>query len=590
MIGRPAFTEEEQRLWVSTAILLGYVVRTVYERAVPVDYGITDQGFYYNFSMDQFPAKEDLEKLEQKMLELLRRGLKLEVEEFSLKEFKDVAPAKAELLEKVGYKLGEKVKVAKLNGYCDVLLGEAAAELSSIKAVKLLNVSSHLAAEDLVLVRIHGISFSSKERLKEYLRWLEEVRKRDHRFIGRKLELFAFFEEAGSGLAIFYPKGTVIREELMKLVKEVNRRLGYQEVFTPHIYRAAIWKTSGHYDMYRDKMVLFTVEGQEYGLKPMNCPGHILIYKSKTRSYKDLPVKLAEFGTVYRWEQRGELYGLLRVRGFTQDDGHAFLRPDQVKDEIKSIVLEIFGILTAFGFGKQDVKVYVSTRPEEFIGTVEQWEEATKVLKEALEEIGVSYQVKEGEGAFYGPKIDVHFRDCLGRWWQCSTIQVDFALPERFKLEYVAPDGSKKRPVLIHRALLGSVERFMAVLIEHFAGRLPTWLSPIQVRVLPISERQQDYAEMVLKRLESSGVRADLDPAGETLQKRIKKAHGELIPYIVIVGDEEKLSGTVTIRARGNVLVRSVKLDDFLASLKREIEARSLELTAISQLSSRSQK
>ena len=368
----------------------------------------------------------------------------------------------------------------------------------------------------------------------------------------------------------------MIWSELVELIREVNRRLGYREVYTPHVYRAELWRVSGHYRLYRDKMLIFEVDGEEYGVKPMNCPGHILIYKSRPRSYKELPIRYSEFGTVYRWEQSGELYGLLRVRGFTQDDGHAFLRKDQVKDEVKAIIRAIYWIFQLFGFKEEDIKVSLSTRPEKSIGTEEQWEKATSALKEALEELGINYILKEGEGAFYGPKVDVDFRDSLGRWWQCSTIQVDFALPERFDLTYKDADGWLRRPVMIHRALLGSIERFMAIIIENFAGKLPTWLAPTQVAVLPITRKQEQYAEKIYNTLLENGFRAELWDASTTISKRIKRAYELGIPYMVIVGKREEESELITVRGRGNVEVRLIALEQFIEMLKREISGRLL--------------
>ncbi|HIE53748.1 MAG TPA: threonine--tRNA ligase, partial [Chromatiaceae bacterium] len=394
----------------------------------------------------------------------------------------------------------------------------------------------------------------------------------------------SFYEEAGPGLVVFHPKGFIVREELIKLVREVNTKLGYEEVYTPHVYRALVWIRSGHYEHYKDKMILAKIEGEEYGVKPMNCPGHILIYKSEPRSYRDLPVRFSEFGTVYRWEKRGELYGLLRVRGFTQDDGHSFLREDQVKEEVKRILKAVQELLAIFGFGGEDVRFNLSTRPDEYIGSEEMWEKATRALREALEELQLPYTVREKEGAFYGPKIDVEFRDSLGRWWQCSTIQVDFALPERFNLEYTMPDGSKARPVVVHRALLGSIERFMAILLEHFEGKLPTWLSPVQVVVLPTSDKYADYARKVVSRLRELGLRAELWAAEETLGRRIKRAYDMAVPYIVVVGGREAETESVSIRGRGNLRVDGVPLEEFASLLAKEVSSRCLNQEALLSL------
>jgi len=445
-------------------------------------------------------------------------------------------------------------------------------------AIAILGVSAHNPFPEARLVRIDAAAFTDREGMEEYLRRLREAARRDHRIIGRKLDLYGFYEEAGPGLVVFHPKGFIIREELIKLAREINERLGYREVYTPHVYRSILWRISGHYEHYRDKMILAEIEGDEYGVKPMNCPGHILIYKSRPRSYKDLPLRISEFGTVYRWEKRGELYGLLRLRGFTQDDGHVFLSEEQVKDEVKAIIQEIRRLLELFGFKGRDVRYYLSTRPEDYIGTEEMWEKATEALRQALDELGLEYTVNEGEGAFYGPKVDVEFRDSLGRWWQCSTIQVDFAQPERFGLEYTAPDGSKKRPVMIHRALLGSIERFMAILIEHTGGRLPTWLSPIQAVVLPTTKSYWKYAGRVAETLRSRGIRVEVWGGEETLSKRVREAYSQAIPYIVIVGRREEEAGAVHVRGRQNRRA-TMPLEVFADKLLKEIQSRSLEQT-----------
>lgn len=471
-----------------------------------------------------------------------------------------------------------------VNGVKVFLESEVRPAENPVRAVLIKNVSAHNPTKDVSLVRLTGVAFDNLDEYREWLKYYEEAIKRDHRVIGQKLDLFDFYEEAGPGLVIYHPKGQIIREELIKLVKEINSRLGYSEVYTPHVYRSVLWKISGHYELYRDKMVLADVDGEEYGVKPMNCPGHILIYKSRTRSYRDLPVRLAEFGTVYRWEKRGELFGLLRVRGFTQDDGHAFVREDQIESEVGNILKEVFNLLSLFGIARENTRIYLSTKPEKYIGSEEAWDKATESLKRALEKLGIRYEVKEGEGAFYGPKIDVHFRDSLGRWWQCSTIQVDFALPERFNLEYVDSDGSKKRPVMIHRAILGSIERFMAIIIEEFEGRLPTWLSPVQVVVVPVSKDVAGYAAEVAERLRRAGIRAEEDLSDETMQKKIKTAYERAVPYVLVVGRREASQKTVTIRGRGNLHASNVPLDTFIEELVSEIRERALNQKALADI------
>lgn len=540
----------------------------------PLGCGVDDRGFKCDFEpiKGRWPSEEEVRKLEERVLAIEREGAQIS----ALGEENIQGD---DLLQLLGYSSAYTVDGFKAHLEPGVTPSE-----TKVGAVRILNVSAHNPATNVSLVRLIGVAFKDEAGLKEWLEWFEEASKRDHRVIGQKLGLFSFHEEVGPGLVIYHPKGQIIREELIKFIREVNAKLGYEEVYTPHVFRSTIWKVSGHYYLYRDKMVLAKVEGEEYGIKPMNCPGHILVYKSAPRSYRDLPVRLSEFGTVYRWEKRGELYGLLRVRGFTQDDGHVFLREDQVKDEIKAILKEILHVLETFGFKGEDVRMNLSTMPEEHIGTEEMWEKATNALKAAMDELGLPYEIKEGEGAFYGPKIDVHFRDSLGRWWQCSTIQVDFALPERFGLEYVDKDGSRKRPVMIHRAILGSVERFMAIIIEEFAGRLPTWLSPVQVRVIPVKSVAREYAAKVAEKLREAEIRAEADLSEETPSKKIRRAYDDAVPYLVLVGPREASSGTVTVRARGNRQVSNVPLEEFMRLLRKEIRERSLTQLAIEEL------
>ncbi len=533
-----------------------------------------DRGFKCDFEplKGRWPSEEEVRRLEERILAIEGKGARI-------RALGEENIQGDNLLQLLGYS-----SIYAVNSFKAHLEPGVKPSETRVGAVRILNVSAHNPATNVSLVRLIGVAFKDEAGLKEWLEWFEEASRRDHRVIGQKLGLFSFHEEVGPGLVIYHPKGQIIREELIKFIREVNAKLGYEEVYTPHVFRSTIWKVSGHYYLYRDKMVLAKVEGEEYGIKPMNCPGHILVYKSAPRSYRDLPVRLSEFGTVYRWEKRGELYGLLRVRGFTQDDGHVFLREDQVKDEIKAILKEILHVLETFGFKGEDVRMNLSTMPEEHIGTEEMWEKATNALKAAMDELGLPYEIKEGEGAFYGPKIDVHFRDSLGRWWQCSTIQVDFALPERFGLEYVDKDGSKKRPVMIHRAVLGSVERFMAIIIEEFAGRLPTWLSPIQVRVIPVRSAAKEYAVTVAEELKAQGVRVDVDLGDETPSKKIRRAYDEAIPYLILVGPREAKQGTVTVRARGNKQASNVPLREFIELLKKEIKERTIDQLAINEL------
>ncbi|TRM97924.1 threonine--tRNA ligase, partial [Sulfolobus sp. F1] len=495
--------ENYKPLWIKGAIILAInFAKSGYK---PVNVGLGERDFYVDIESDSSISLEEAKKV--------------------IKETDIAFELRGDTVEYNGMK----IKI------------EANEPISSLipKYFEILNISTHHPQPGIQYVRIRGVAFETEEQLKDYLSWLEKAQETDHRLIGERLDLFSFHEEAGSGLVLFHPKGQIIRNELINFMREINDSMNYQEVYTSHVYKSDLWKISGHYTLYRDKLILFNMEGEEYGVKPMNCPGHILIYKSKPRTYRDLPIRLSEFGHVYRWEKKGELYGLLRVRGLVQDDGHIFLREDQLKDEVKTLIKKVLEVWGKFGFKQDDIRAYVSTRPDESIGTDEQWEKATNALIDALKEVGMNYGIKDKEGAFYGPKIDFDVRDSLGRWWQLSTIQVDFNLPERFKIEYTDKDGSKKRPVMVHRAILGSIDRCMAILLEHFMGKLPTWLSPIQVRILPITDEVNDYAEKLFNELKSNKIRVEISYAGETLSKRIKTAYDEGVPYLLIVGKKE---------------------------------------------------
>ncbi|EZQ06755.1 threonine--tRNA ligase [Candidatus Acidianus copahuensis] len=535
--------DEYRQLWLKGAII--YAINLVSKGFKVVGIGLGERDFYVDIESDSI---------------------------LNLEEAKEFAkPSNNE------YKINDNKL---LYGNQEIALNEKITPSGDPQYFEILNISVHHPSPDKQYVRIRGVSFETEEQLKDYLSWLEKASETDHRIIGEKLDLFSFHDEVGSGLPLFHPKGQIIRNELMDYMREINASMGYQEVYTSHVYRSMLWKISGHYFMYKDKMLIFNQEDDELGIKPMNCPAHIMIFKSRSRSYRDLPVRFSEFGTVYRWEKKGELYGLLRVRGFTQDDGHVFLTEDQIKDEVKILISKTLEVLGKFGFSSNDVRLNLSTRPDESIGSDQLWEKATSALESALKELKLNYVVKDKEGAFYGPKIDFDIRDSLGRWWQLSTIQVDFNLPERFKLEYTDKDGSKKRPVMIHRAIYGTLDRFMAILLEHFRGKLPTWLSPVQVRVLPVNQSVQEYAKTLLSEMLKEKIRAELDD-GDTLAKRIKRAYDEAVPYIVVVGRKEMENGTLTVRSRGNV-ERVIDAKQFISLLKREIVDRDLSNTAVS--------
>jgi len=539
-----------------------------------------EDGFYYDFDKKEPFSDEDLGRITQKMREIISKNEPFVREELD----KDKAAA---LFEKRGetYKLellqeipDEKVSIYKTGEkFLDLCRGPHIASTGDIKAFKLLSVAGaywHGIETNPMLQRIYGTCFETKKELDEYLKNLEEAKRRDHRKLGPQLEFFDIYhEEAGAGLVFYHPKGALLRNIIEDYEKTEHLKRGYQLVITPHIMQAQLWKTSGHYDYYRENMYTFKIEDREFVLKPMNCPGHVLIYKSKTRSYRDLPIRFFELGTVYRHEKAGVLHGLLRVRGFTQDDAHIFCLPSQLKDEIKGIIDFVFDTMKVFGFS--DVGIELSTRPKMSIGTDEDWQRAQEALEEALEEKGLSFKVNVGEGAFYGPKIDIKLKDALKREWQCATIQCDFALPKRFDLAYVDAQGQEQRPVMLHRVLLGSIERFIGALIEHYKAELPLWLAPTQVLVIPVQEASFTYGQKIKDALQASGVRADLDQHNETLDKRIRNAELNKIPYCLVVGEREAKSQSVSVRKKGKGDLGVMPLDKFINEIKEEIDRKS---------------
>jgi len=496
----------------TSAHILAHAVKELFpEVKLGIGPAIED-GFYYDFYRSEPFSQEDLEKIEAKMREIIKQDLPIERIEVTRKEAERILKEmkedfKLELLEEIPE--GERISFYRQGNFIDLCRGPHLPSTSWVKSFKLLSVSGAYwrgNEKNPMFQRIYGTSFPSEEELKKYLEEREEAQRRDHRKLGRELEIFDTFEEAGPGLIFYPPKGAMLRLIIEEFERKEHLKRGYLPVITPHLMQAELWKRSGHWDNYRENMFFLQVEDKEYAVKPMNCPGHILIYNSKVRSYRDLPLRFFEMGTVYRYERSGVLYGLERARGFTQDDAHIFCTQEQLEDEIKGVLDFVFYMLDSFGL--KDYVVTLSTKPEKYIGSDEIWEKATQALKNALESVGIDYRIAEGEGAFYGPKIDVGLKGLLGKMWQGPTIQVDFNLPERFDLTYDAPDGTKKRPVMIHRAILGSYERFIGILIEHYGGRFPLWLAPEQVRVLPISEKHNDYAEYVLRTLRDNEIRA----------------------------------------------------------------------------------
>jgi len=536
-----------------------------------------EDGFYYDFDKKDPFTEEDLANIEKKMHQIVGRNESFIRQEVSKKDaiaiFKKLhEDYKVALLKEIPedfvsiYRTGE--------GFIDLCRGPHIEHTGKIKVFKLLSIAGaywHGIETNPMLQRIYGTCFETKKELDEFLKILDEAKLRDHRKLGPKLELFDIYhEEAGAGLVFYQPKGAILRTLIEDYEKKEHLKRGYQLVITPHIMQVDLWKTSGHYDYYKENMYTFKIEEKEFVLKPMNCPGHILIYKSKTRSYKELPVRFFELGTVYRFEKAGVLHGLLRVRGFTQDDAHIFCLPEQLKAEIKSILDFVFDTMNAFGF--TDLSIELSTRPEKYIGSDEDWQLATEALENALKDHGLAYDINEGDGAFYGPKIDIKIKDALKRKWQCATIQCDFALPKRFNLTYVDSDGKEKQPIMLHRVLLGSLERFIGALTEHYAGILPLWLSPVQVAIIPVAPEVKEYAQEVAEKLEYLGVRFKVDDSNDTLNKRIRQTELDKTPYVLILGQREQSSDTVSVRRKGKGDIGSVPLNEFLKQVKQEID------------------
>jgi threonyl-tRNA synthetase len=553
-----------------------------------------EDGFYYDFDIGRPFLPEDLVAIERKMRGIIAQDQPFVREEVKLPEalelFRD-QPYKVEILEGIGESSEEGVEgeVVSLyrnprkgakdgEGYVDLCRGPHVPSTGAIPAFKLLRTSGAYWRGDEhkpMLQRIYGTAWFTQDDLDAYLHRLEEAQRRDHRKLGVELDLFSFPPELGGGLSVWHPKGGTVRRVMEEYSRQVHEQSGYEFVYSPHVARSNLWETSGHLDWYAENMYPpMELDGQTYYVKPMNCPFHTLIYRSRMRSYRELPLRLFEFGSVYRYERSGVLHGLMRARGFTQDDAHIFVTEEQVVPELRSLLGFVLRLLRDFGFDTFEAKL--STRdPEKSVGTDEGWELATDALRQALEAEGVPYEINEGDAAFYGPKIDVDVRDALGRAWQLSTLQVDFNFPERFDLSYVTADNERKRPWMIHRALFGSIERFFGVLLEHYAGAFPTWLAPVQVVVIPIADRHHEYGERVAADLTAAGIRVEIDASGETLGNRIRKAQGSKVPYMLVVGDKEAEAGTVAIRGRSGDKRNDVALEAFVAEVADEVARRS---------------
>ncbi|MDK2847626.1 MAG: threonyl-tRNA synthetase [Desulfuromonadales bacterium] len=560
----------------TTAHLMAHAVKDIYGDKVQVTIGpAIESGFYYDFYCEDHTfSPDDFEKIEKRMQELAKANLPVRREEVTrdsaIELFRQLGEDyKVELIEDLGEST---VSLYRQGDFVDLCRGPHLPSTGFIKAFKLTSVAGAYwrgSEKNAMLQRIYATAFPDKKALRSYLNKLEEARKRDHRRIGRELDLFSFSEEAGAGLVIWHPKGALLRTLLEDFERREHLRRGYDIVMGPQILRTDLWKTSGHFDNYRENMYFTDVDGQGYGLKPMNCLAHMLIYKSRQRSYRDLPIRYFELGTVHRHEKSGVLHGLLRVRGFTQDDAHILCTPEQLDMEIKRVLEFVRDVMGIFGF---EYEVEISTRPEKSIGSDEDWERATRALMNALKDLELPHDINEGDGAFYGPKIDIKLKDALDRRWQCATIQCDFTLPERFDLTYVGKDGEKHRPVMLHRVILGAIERFIGVLIEHYAGNFPLWLSPVQAVVINVTDHQAEYAKSVTDTLRAAGVRVQSDLRNEKLGFKIREAQVEKIPYMLVVGDKEMADATVAPRFRTGKNLEPMSPEDFVRYVQEECD------------------
>ncbi len=562
--------------WHSTSHLLAHAVKQLYPQIKLAIGPAIEEGFYYDFDFERPFTPEDLAKIEKKMAELAKAAVPVVRKNLSRAEalafFQNRSEDyKVELITELP--ANEAITIYEQGEFADLCRGPHVSSTSKIKAVKLLSVAGAYwrgSEKNKMLQRIYGISFTTRDALDAYVTRLEEIKRRDHRKLGKDLDLFSLSDEVGGGLVLWHPRGALIRKTIEDFWRDEHQKNGYDFVYSPHVGRAQLWETSGHLGFYRENMYSsMDVEGQAYYVKPMNCPFHIMIYKNKLRSYRELPLRYAELGTVYRFERSGVLHGLLRVRGFTQDDAHIFVAPEEMEEEIIRVIGFVVRMLKTFGF--DDFKAYIATRPEKSVGDQAQWDQATQALKIAAERVGLAYEIDEGGGAFYGPKIDIKIKDALGRLWQCSTVQFDFNLPERFDMSYIGVDNQAHRPYVVHRALLGSLERFFGMLIEHYAGAFPIWLSPVQVKVMSITDRQLDYAKSVRDQLLAAGLRAELDFRSEKIGFKIREAAMEKVPYIVVAGEKEVEQNAVAVRERGGKDLGVMPLNEFMNCVLEKI-------------------
>ncbi len=556
----------------STAHVMAQAVKRIYGN-VKLAIGPTiKNGFYYDFDLDISLTQDDLKKIEDEMNKIINEDLKFKRDDVSREEALKIMSEKGEY-----YKVelinaldeSEKISLYEQGDFTDLCRGPHIPSTKFIKAFKLTSVAGAYwrgSEKNKMLQRIYGVAFSSKKELEKYLNMIEEAKKRDHRKLGRELKLFEIMDE-GPGFPFFLPKGVILKNILIDYWRKLHNEAGYVEIETPIMLNKELWIRSGHWDHYKENMYTSMIDNKEFALKPMNCPGGMLVYKSEGHSYRDLPLRVGELGRVHRHEISGALHGLMRVRAFTQDDAHIFMLPEQIKSEILGVIKLIDEVYDTLGF---KYNVELSTRPEDSMGSDEEWNMAERSLKEALDEGGLDYKINEGDGAFYGPKIDFHIEDSLGRSWQCGTIQLDFQLPQRFELEYIGSDGGKHRPIVIHRVIFGSIERFIGILIEHFAGKFPVWLSPIQVKVLPISDSFMEYGHEVIDKLRKYGIRCEIDNRSEKIGYKIREARNERVPYMIIVGEKEKNYGNISLRSRDMGEEGSTSLEEFITRVLKE--------------------
>ena len=538
-----------------------------------------DNGFYYDFDKETPFLPEDLTKIEAEMKKIVKEGIKLEqytmAPDEAIQYLKDAdEPYKVELCEEHAGN-GEPISFYKQGEFTDLCAGPHLMSTSSVKAFKLTSCTGAYwrgSEKNKMLSRIYATAFPKKEELEEYLAKIEEAKKRDHRKLGKELELFTIMDE-GPGFPFFLPKGMILKNTLIDYWRQIHSRDGYVEISSPMMLNRQLWETSGHWYHYKDNMYTTVIDETDFAIKPMNCPGGLLVYKSKPRSYRELPIRMGELGLVHRHEKSGALHGLMRVRCFTQDDAHIFMMQDQIIDEIKGVVKLIDEVYTLFGF---KYHVELSTQPEDSMGSKEDWDIATEGLKNALEELNLPYVINEGDGAFYGPKIDFHLEDSLGRTWQCGTIQLDFQLPVRFDIDYTGADGEKHKPIMIHRVVFGSIERFIGILTEHFAGAFPLWLSPVQVELMPIADRHNEFTEKVANELKKFGIRVDIDSRSEKIGFKIREAQLQKVPYMLVIGDKEVETGNVSIRCRKRGDIGAMSVEEFCAMVKKEIEEKTI--------------